>query len=131
MTEFWSHKYMSQCSKYNLFCMHYVSLDFCTHTTLSLFHFWFKLHFLPSNLHLYSADTPFVNVYDSFFPVNTLQILKFKCYIVFRTHTLLDRSLRVLQLQKQPTRVVLKKRCSENMQQIYKTTYTYVKVWFQ
>ena len=89
---------------------------------LWLFHFWFKLHFLPSNLHLYSPDTPFVNDFDSFIPVNILKILKFKCSILFRTHTLLDRPLRVLQLQKQPTRGALKKRFSENMQQIYRTT---------
>ena len=46
---------------------------------LSLFHFWFELHFLPSNLHLHPHD---------------LNLLEH----IFETHTLLDKSLRVLQL---------------------------------
>ena len=46
---------------------------------LSLFHFCFELLFLPSNLHLHSHD---------------LNLLEH----IFGTHTLLDKSLRVLQL---------------------------------
>ena len=40
----------------------------------------------------------FVNVFDSFIPVIMLSTLKFKSSVLFGTHTLLDKSLRVLQL---------------------------------
>ena len=35
-----------------------------SHQHLSLFHFWLKLHFLPSNLHSNLHDICFVNVLD-------------------------------------------------------------------
>ena len=41
----------------------------------------------------------FVNVLDSFIPVIMLIMLRFKSSVLFRTHTLLDKSLRVLELQ--------------------------------
>ena len=65
---------------------------------LSLFHFWFEFHFLPSNLPLHSHDICFVNVFDSFFSVIMLNTLRFESSVLFGTHTLLDKSLRVLQL---------------------------------
>ena len=34
------------------------------HRNLLLFHFWFELHFLPSNLHFQSHDICFVDVFD-------------------------------------------------------------------
>ena len=37
-------------------------------------------------------------MFDSFFPVIMLKIYIFKSSVLFRTHTLLDTSLRVLQL---------------------------------
>ena len=40
-------------------------------------------------------------------------------YIAFDSHF---KSLKILPFQKQPSRGVLKKRCSENMQQIYRRT---------
>ena len=58
----------------------------------------FKLNFLLSNLHLHSHDICFANVFDSFIPVIMLKTPRFESYVLFRTHTLLDRSLRVLQL---------------------------------
>ena len=40
----------------------------------------------------------FVNVFYSFIPIIMLKILRFKSSVLFGTHTLLDKSLRVLQL---------------------------------
>ena len=42
----------------------------------------------------------FVNVFDLCIPVIMLNTLRFKYSVLFRTHTLLDKSLRVLQLPK-------------------------------
>ena len=49
-------------------------------------------------IHLHSHDICFVNVFDSFIPVIMLKTLRFKSSILFGRHTLLDKSLRVLQL---------------------------------
>ena len=40
----------------------------------------------------------FVNVFDSFISVIMLKMLRFKSSVFYGTHTLLDSSLRVLQL---------------------------------
>ena len=40
----------------------------------------------------------FVNVFNSFIPVTILKTYKLKFSVLFAIHTLLDRSLRVLQL---------------------------------
>ena len=56
-----------------------------------------ELHFFPSNLHLHSHDICFVNVFDSFFPVIMLNTLRFQSSVLFGTHTLLDKLLKVLQ----------------------------------
>ena len=42
----------------------------------------------------------FVSIFDSFIAVIIIKILKFKSSVLFGTHALLDRSLRVLQLLK-------------------------------
>ena len=39
-----------------------------------------------------------INVFDSFIAVITLRTLRFNSSVLFETHTLLDNSLRVLQL---------------------------------
>ena len=52
-----------------------------------------------SNLHLQSHDICFVNVFDSFIPVIMLKTLRFKSTVLFGTHTLLEKSFRVLQFQ--------------------------------
>ena len=81
------------CSIFTIF------LTTCTripHRDLSLFHFWFDLHFPTSNLDLHSHYKCFVNIFDSFAFVIILSILRFKCCILFGTHNLSDRSLRVL-----------------------------------
>ena len=57
-----------------------------------------ELHFLPTNLHLHLHDIYFVNVFGSFVPVITLNTLRYKSSVLFGTDTLLDESLRVLQL---------------------------------
>ena len=40
----------------------------------------------------------FAKIFESCIPVITLNMLEFKSSILFGTHTLLDKSLRVLQL---------------------------------
>ena len=69
-----------------------------SHQHLSLFHHWSELHFLPSNLHLQSHGISFVNIFDWFIPAMMLNMLRFKSSVLFGTHTLLDKSFRVLQL---------------------------------
>ena len=64
---------------------------------LSLFHFWFELHFLLSNLYLHLHDTCFFNVFNSFIHGIVMNTLRFKSSVLFGTYTLLDKSLRVLQ----------------------------------
>ena len=58
----------------------------------------FELLFVPSNLPLQSHDICLVNVFYSFIPVIMLNTLRFKTSVLFGTHTLLDKSFRVLQL---------------------------------
>ena len=41
----------------------------------------------------------FVKIFNSFFPVIMLNTIRFKSSVLFGVHTLLDKSLRVLQLQ--------------------------------
>ena len=53
---------------------------------------------LPSNLHLHSHDICFVNVFNSFIPVITLNTLRFKSSALFGKHAILDKLLIVLQL---------------------------------
>ena len=82
---------MYQNSKYNLFRIYDV---FGTH--IDIYHYsTFDLNY---TLHLDSHDTRFVNVFDSFIPVIMLNTLRFKSFVLFGIHTLLDKSLRVLQL---------------------------------
>ena len=82
------------------------NIIFCTYMMLFYthidtdFHHWFELRFLTTNLHLHSLDICFVNVFNSFIPVIMLNSLGFKSYVLFGTHTLLDKSLRVLQVLK-------------------------------
>ena len=54
------------------------------------------------NLHSQLHDTSFVNIFDLFIPVIILKPLKFKSSVLSGTHTLLDKSLTVLQ---RPTQV--------------------------
>ena len=63
-----------------------------------LFHSWFELYFLPSNLHSHLHDVCFVKVFDSFISVMMLKTSKCKSSVSFGTHAILDRSSRVLQL---------------------------------
>ena len=75
---------MYQDSKYNLFHIY----DFFLHSH--------QLHFLPSNLHLHSHDICLDNVLNSFISIIMLKTLRFKSSALFGTHTLLDKSLRIL-----------------------------------
>ena len=52
----------------------------------------------PLNLLLHSHDICFVNVFDSFIHVIILNRLRFKSSVLFGTQTVLDKSLRVLQI---------------------------------
>ena len=76
--------------------MHYVLLDFCTHTK-NYCYCTFELHFLPSNLHSDLHDICFVNVFDSFIPVLVLKTFRFKSMFSGK-HTVVDKSLKLLQL---------------------------------
>ena len=80
-------------STYRLFL--YTHMDFYCYSTIDL-----KLDCLSSNLHLHSHDICFVNVFGSFIPVILLNMLKFKSSVLFGTYTLLDKSLKVLQLRR-------------------------------
>ena len=53
--------------------------------------------------HLHSHDTYFVDAFDSFNPAIMLNTLRFKSSVLFGTHTLLDKSFRVLRILQLPT----------------------------
>ena len=55
-------------------------------------------HIFYQNLHLHSHYVWYVNVFYSFIPVIMLNTLRFKFSVLFGTHTLLGKSLRVLKL---------------------------------
>ena len=61
---------------------------FTVTSTLLLFHHWFELDFVLSNLYLPSHDICLVNVSNSFIPVIMLSTLRFKSSVLFGTHTL-------------------------------------------
>ena len=61
---------------------------------LLLFHDWFELHFLLSNLHLHSHEICL------HIPVIMLDTLKLKSSVLFGMDTLLDKSIRASQLPK-------------------------------
>ena len=42
----------------------------------------------------------FVNFFDSFIAVILLKLFKFKSSVLFETHTLLDKSIKILKLSK-------------------------------
>ena len=69
-----------------------------SHRHLLLFQLWLELHFIQLNLHLHLYDTWLVNILDIFVPVIILNTFRFKYSVLFGTHILLDRSLRVLQI---------------------------------
>ena len=54
--------------------------------------------FSPLNLHIQSHDISFVIVFNSFILVIMLNMLRYKASILFGTHTLLGKSLTLLQL---------------------------------
>ena len=81
----------------NIFHTQFCHIVLHSHGHLSLFHFWFELHFLLSNLYLHLHDTCFFNVFNSFIHGIVLNTLRFKSSVLFGTYTLLDKSLRVLQ----------------------------------
>ena len=63
-----------------------------SHRHLLLSHNWFNLHFVSSNLHFHSHEICFVNILGSIIPVIILNTLRFKSFVLFRTHILLDKS---------------------------------------
>ena len=71
------------------------------YTRISIYHYSaFDLNtiFFPSNLHLHLLDMSYVKVFDSFFPVIILKICTLNLSVLFGTHTLLEKSIRVLKL---------------------------------
>ena len=57
------------------------------------------LHFVPSNLHSHSYAICLVIVFDSCFPLIMLKTLRIISSVLFGMHTLLGKSLTVLQLR--------------------------------
>ena len=57
-----------------------------------------RITFYSIKFTLHSHDVCSVNVFDLFIPVIMLNTLRFNSPVLFGTHTLLDKSLRVLQL---------------------------------
>ena len=54
---------------------------------------------MRTSLHIHSHDICFINVFDLFIPVIMMKKThRFKSSVLFETQTILDRSLRVLQL---------------------------------
>ena len=74
----------------------YTHIDIYCYSTFDLNYIFFY------KTYTYIRMIFFVKIFDSFIPVIMLNALRFKCYILHATHTLLDKSLRVLQL---PTRL--------------------------
>ena len=70
---------------------------FALTSTFTIVPLLFELHFLRSHLHLHSHDIYFI-ILDAFIPVIMFNMLRFKSSVFFVTHTLLDKSLRILQL---------------------------------
>ena len=71
----------------------YAYTNICRFSTMDL-----NYNFFPSNLQLHSHDMCFVNVFDSCINVIMLNMLIFKSSVLFGTHNLLGKSLRVLEL---------------------------------
>ena len=62
-----------------------------------------NLHFVSSDLHLHLHEICFVKVFHSFIAVIMLKKFRFKSSVLFRTHTLLDKPLIVLQFSAHPS----------------------------
>ena len=80
--------YMVQDSENSLFCTHDVLLDL---------HIWIKSHFLRQ-FYIYICVIYILFIYDLFIPVIISSTCKCKSSVSFGTHTLLDKSSRVLQV---------------------------------
>ena len=78
-----------------------------SHRHLLLFHLSFELHFLSLNLHLHSHYICFVNVFDWLILAIIEKTFKFTSSILFKTHILSDRSLRVLQLSLKLSKLIV------------------------
>ena len=79
--------------------MYFVLVDFCTH--INIYHYctfdssYIFYHHIYTYICMILHNICFANTFDS---VIILPTLKFNSSVLSRTHTLLDRSLRVLQL---------------------------------
>ena len=85
----------SEDSKYNVFGTHYVLLDFCTTSTLINIPLIIRVTFWTIKLAFTFAC--FVSMSDLFITVIMLKMLRFRSSVLFGTHTLLDKSLWMLQ----------------------------------
>ena len=94
---FYFHNYLNMDFKYNLFQTDdifytHINIYCCSRIDLSY------ISFHQSNTSLHSHNKCFVTVIDSFIPVIMLNTLRFKSCVSLGSYTLLDKSLRVLQL---------------------------------
>ena len=79
--------------------MHHVALDSCTHTDIYCYSTFDSSYILYHQIYIYIRMIYVVfNIFNSFIPVIVLKTLIFRSSILFGTHILSDRSLRVLQL---------------------------------
>ena len=98
--------YMYQHSKWYLFYRHCVILGFCTHTDIYSYS-TFDLYFIPYTLYIYLHlhDMCF-NIFESFITFIISKRIKFKCSVLFGTHSLLDMLLTILQLPVHLSKVI-------------------------
>ena len=61
----------------------------------SLFYFCFEVHFLFSNLHLPSREICFTSDFNSLNPLVILNTIKLTPFVLFGTHNLPDKLLKV------------------------------------
>ena len=71
----------------------YTHIDIYCYSTIDLTYILFH------QIYIYiKHDTCFVNLVDSFIPAIMLKTLRFKSLVLFGTHTILDKALRLLEL---------------------------------
>ena len=91
VAEFQTESFSDMCFLHSLWFSWFYFCFYC-HSSIDL-----NYIFSSSNLHLHTHDISFVKIFDSFFSVIVSKTCIFKSFVLFETHTLLDKPLRVLQ----------------------------------
>ena len=80
------------------FLIYAILFRICTLTsTFIIISLLIELHFLLWNLHSHLNDICFINVFNLFISGFMLEMFRFKSSVLYGTHTLLERSSKVLQ----------------------------------